>query len=53
MLECKTIDENIKLRRENIKLKKIAEKLAEYMEKEGLIKKKLYQLINMTLIVQE
>ena len=29
LLDCKVIDENIKLRQENIKLKKIAEKLAE------------------------
>ena len=31
LCECKTIDENIKLRRENIRLKKIAEKMADYI----------------------
>lgn len=31
VLECKTIDENIKLRRENIRLRKIADKLADIL----------------------
>ena len=33
LLDCKVIDENIKLRLENIKFKKIAEKLAEELSK--------------------
>ena len=36
LLDCKVIDENIKLRQENIKLKKIAEKLAELILKEDI-----------------